>query len=263
MRRFVVVMSVVLVGVVGSAVEGKPGNPSASTLATWIRTGTDAQLRQAAEAAAGLSPKALLRVFREVRDWTRIHAKLAGQPVASLSWKGVFLDDAVDDLRDMTDLNFFVSPAARKAKGVTITLSMKKTNVKTVLDLITEPHGLAWTIRGGVVRIDTAAALTPAAGPSPEDVQLRAKIEAETVRVKMPRCEWDEAIREIRRQTGYAVTVDDRIKDSLYMFVDKIDVRDKMGKVLDFLCIFAGLEDATWIVRGGQVVITHKKYVLK
>ena len=246
--------------------EAKPDDPTPSTLATWIRSGTDAELRDAADAAAAMSSEALLRVFRAVRDWTRIDSALGDQKIALLSWKKKRLADAIEHLRDMTALNFFISPAARKVPDVRITIKLKNATVKTVLDLMTEPHGLGWVIRDGVVRIDTAQALTPRpAAPSPADIQMQQKLHATTVALKLPRCDWDEAIREIRKQTGYVVVLDSRIAEQLRErhTVHETNVRDRFNKILDHLCIFAGVDLGAWYVLGGKIVITHKEYLPK
>ncbi len=80
---------------------------------------------------------------------------LAGKRVKGLSWEEVNLDQAVAYLRTITGLNFYVTPKVREEllEDVVITLQLDDVSIAQVLDLITEPYGMRWEVREGVVWI--------------------------------------------------------------------------------------------------------------
>jgi type II secretory pathway component HofQ len=83
--------------------------------------------------------------------------------VKGLDWSEQNLDQVVAYLRTITGLNFYVSPKVREEKfeDVVITVQLDDVSVRTILDhVVTEPFGLKWEVRGGVIWIVTAEETT-------------------------------------------------------------------------------------------------------
>ncbi|MFQ5845918.1 MAG: hypothetical protein ACE5JG_13120, partial [Planctomycetota bacterium] len=72
----------------------------------------------------------------------------------------ITLEGAVEYLRSVTGENFVVSQKVRDEKSdIELELEVKDVSVDQVLNLITEPHELAWKVRNGVVMVlDTTEA---------------------------------------------------------------------------------------------------------
>ena len=81
--------------------------------------------------------------------------------VAGVAWEDLPLADVALYLQLVTGQRIVVvrGDDAGKIDGVRITLSADQATVRTLLDLITEPHGLVWDEQDGAVRIGTKAAL--------------------------------------------------------------------------------------------------------
>lgn len=82
---------------------------------------------------------------------------LAKKKIRGLEWEETNLDTAITYLRTITGVNFQLSPKVReeKSEDVIYTLSFDDVSVKAVLDVMTEPFGLRWEPRDGVIWILT------------------------------------------------------------------------------------------------------------
>jgi type II secretory pathway component GspD/PulD (secretin)/tetratricopeptide (TPR) repeat protein len=78
--------------------------------------------------------------------------------VKNLTWEDADLEAVVSLLRTVTGLNFYITPKVKQEKmeEVRVTLSVDDVTVRTILGLVTEPYGLKWEPRDGVVWIAAA-----------------------------------------------------------------------------------------------------------
>lgn len=71
-------------------------------------------------------------------------------------WEAANLDQVVSHLRTMSGLNFYVTPRVRAEvfEDVEISLELADLSLRTVLDLVTAPFELRWTLKDNLVVID-------------------------------------------------------------------------------------------------------------
>jgi hypothetical protein len=86
---------------------------------------------------------------------------LHARRLMNLEWgDDTTLSAAITYLRTVTGLNFFVTPlASAEMEDRAVPLTVDNVEVATVLDIVTEQHGLAWEVRDGLVRIGLRAEL--------------------------------------------------------------------------------------------------------
>ena len=83
---------------------------------------------------------------------------LKDKKIRDLHFEDVSLDQVAQYVQSVTGLPVYISPKARAAKAGEVRISIPKGDeicCAEVLDIVTAPYELAWTVRGGMIRIET------------------------------------------------------------------------------------------------------------
>jgi hypothetical protein len=83
--------------------------------------------------------------------------RLESRRAEDLSWDGADLVEVVAWLRTASDLDIRLTPAVGYVAfdEIAVTLDVDDVALRTVLDLVTEPHELCWVVKDGRVKIAT------------------------------------------------------------------------------------------------------------
>ena len=83
--------------------------------------------------------------------------RLESRRAEDLSWNGADLVEVVAWLRTASDLDIRLTPAVGYVAfdEIAVTLDVDGVTLRTVLDLVTEPHELCWVVKDGRVKIAT------------------------------------------------------------------------------------------------------------
>ena len=254
------------------AKEGETKAPTTGDIAEWIRGGNDADLDRAAQAAAKLAAPGLREVFQEIRDQTKLHMLLAKKRIKGLTWEQVNLDTAVSYLATITGVSFYVTPKLRaeKLEDIAIDIAMDDVCVSDVLDLLTNPYGCAWRVRGGIVQLGTNEEFDVSykldVGSTKDAVaeaMLRKKIDATKVTLRVKEQKLPEVVKTLQIQTGFNIVIDPRISSELAMAtVSSLSLTDvAVSTVLNMLADQGGDESIVWTVRGNVILITSNEYL--
>lgn len=109
------------------------------------------------EAPAKAEPASELPPYEPSAD-EKVLDILVKKRVKGLHWEETNLDQAVAYLRTITGLSFYVTPKVREEKfeDIVYAFEFDDVSLKALLDLLTEPFGLRWEPRDGVIWILTS-----------------------------------------------------------------------------------------------------------
>lgn len=245
-------------------------SPTPGDIAEWVRSGVDTNLERAANATGKLGVEQLRKVFEEIRDQSRVHGALRAKRVHGLTWEESNLDAAVAYLQTITGLNYYITPKVRseKIEDISISLAINDVSIHDLLNMMTEPFGMAWAVRQGVVFIGTTeefagqVAKAPATDAGP--AALRRKIDATKVSLSVKEQPFRDVVKTLQIQTGFNIVIDPRVSHEVApAIVSALQLSDvALSTALNMLVAHSvDAANTTWIVRGQVILITSKEFV--
>lgn len=246
--------------------------PTPGDVATWVRSGRLADLERAAKAVDAMDAKQLREVFYALRKHAKMEEWLRKKRIKNLIWESATLDTAVMYLQTITGHNYYITPKVRteKIEDISISLQIDDVSVRQLLDLITEPFGMTWGLRGGVVYVMTSEEAAPmarneAAAPKsdPAAASLRAKIAATKINLTVKEQAFGDVVKILQIQTGFNIVIDPRVSGVIASVkLVGIQLSDApLSAALTMLTEMVDDPNATWTVRGNVIVITSKEFV--
>lgn len=233
-------------------------------IAQWVCTETREALQRAAKAAVHFDAKQLGELFVEIRDQTLIYDVLRRKRVRGLTWEGTNLDEAVQYVRAITGLNYYITPRVREEKieDIAIDLEVKDIATLDLLNLITESNGLAWRVRARVIWIGTAEEWVVFKVIDPEAMELRRKIELTTVNLTIQELEFLDVVKTLQIQTGFNIVVDPRVAGMFAKsVVSSLQLQDvELSTVLNII-VETGGHGGVWTTRGNVILLTTKEFL--
>jgi hypothetical protein len=261
-RALALVAAAVLLAVVPAAApaQGGPDATDVGALAQAILRGADDAAAQAALRARDLPSEGAQRLLQEIARQARVYRVLDAQQVRGLAWENAGLNAAFAQIETTTGLSTGLSlrAATEKAPEVKYSLRIDASNATTLLDLMTEPFGLAWGLRDGGIRFFSREELSFTDAPAPSTVQARIASARVTLGKEGPLAE---IVAALRPMAGLDLVVDPRVTPELSP--RRVSARwdaKPLREALDALVAQLGVGVA-WTTMGDAVLLTHPEFV--